>query len=48
MALAERLDLLLREPELRRELGAIGQRRMGPPGGSAALAGLIAERLLGA
>ena len=48
MALAERLDLLLREPELRRELGGIGQRRMGPPGGSAALAGLIAERLLGA
>jgi uncharacterized protein (TIGR03492 family) len=44
--LAERLDLLLREPLLRRQLGAIGRRRMGPPGGSAALAALVEQRLL--
>jgi len=44
--LAERLDLLLHEPQLRRELGAVGRRRMGPPGGSAALAALVEQRLL--
>ena len=45
-ALAQRLELLLREPGLRRELGAIGRRRMGAAGGSEALAALIEQRLL--
>ena len=44
---AERLGALLREPELRQRLGAIGRARMGPAGGSARLAALVAERLLG-
>ena len=44
--LAARLELLLREPLLRAELGAIGRRRMGPAGGGEALARLVAERLL--
>jgi len=44
--LAERLELLLREPVLRARLGAIGRRRMGPPGGSEALAALVEQRLL--
>ena len=43
--LAQRLALLLQEPALRSELGRIGRRRMGPPGGSEALACLL-ERLL--
>ncbi|MFM8260523.1 MAG: lipid-A-disaccharide synthase-related protein [Vulcanococcus sp.] len=47
-ALAERLTLLLRQPGLRAQLGAIGRRRMGPAGGSAALAALVQRRLLGA
>lgn len=45
--LAERLERLLREPELRRELGARGRRRMGPTGGSERLAALVEQRLLG-
>jgi hypothetical protein len=44
--LAQRLELLLREPGLRRELGTIGRRRMGEAGGSEALAALIEQRLL--
>ena len=43
---AERLGLLLREPALRQRLGAIGQARMGPSGGSQRLAELVAGRLL--
>ena len=42
-----RLKALLADGEERRRLGAIGQRRMGPPGGSAQLAKLVASRLLG-
>ena len=45
-ALAARLKLLLREPALRAALGRIGRRRMGPAGGSEALAALVEERLL--
>jgi len=45
-ALAARLELLLREPALRAALGRIGRRRMGPAGGSEALAALVQERLL--
>jgi len=45
-ALAERLQQLLADPEGRLRLGAIGRRRMGQPGGSEALAALVAERLL--
>jgi uncharacterized protein (TIGR03492 family) len=45
--LAERLELLLREPQLRQQLGDRGRRRMGPPGGSARLAALVEQRLLG-
>jgi uncharacterized protein (TIGR03492 family) len=45
--LAERLTLLLAEPLLRQQLGAIGQRRMGATGGSDALAALVVQRLLG-
>jgi uncharacterized protein (TIGR03492 family) len=44
--LAERLELLLREPPLRGALGRIGRRRMGPAGGSAALAELVQQRLV--
>jgi uncharacterized protein (TIGR03492 family) len=44
---AERLELLLREPSLRRRLGAIGRQRMGSSGGSARLAALVVRRLLG-
>ena len=44
--LAQRLKLLLAELQLRAELGAIGRRRMGPAGGSAALARLLLQRLL--
>jgi uncharacterized protein (TIGR03492 family) len=46
--LAERLQVLLTSPELRRQLGRQGQRHMGPAGGSAALAALIEARLLAA
>ena len=42
-----RLQQLLDNPPLRERLGRIGQRRMGPPGGSARLAALILERLHG-
>ena len=42
-----RLQQLLDNPPLRERLGRIGQRRMGPPGGSARLASLILERLHG-
>jgi uncharacterized protein (TIGR03492 family) len=45
--LAERLTMLLAEPLLRQQLGAIGQRRMGAAGGSEALAALVDQRLLG-
>jgi uncharacterized protein (TIGR03492 family) len=45
--LAERLTMLLAEPLLRHQLGAIGQRRMGAAGGSEALAALVDQRLLG-
>ncbi|MFZ9952788.1 MAG: lipid-A-disaccharide synthase-related protein [Vulcanococcus sp.] len=44
--LADRLALLLRDAALRTALGAIGRRRMGPPGGSEALAALVEQRLL--
>ena len=44
--LVGRLQQLLRDPERRQQLGAIGRRRMGPPGGSEALAALVEERLL--
>jgi uncharacterized protein (TIGR03492 family) len=44
--LTERLQLLLREPELRRQLGERGRRRMGPCGGSERLAALVEQRLL--
>jgi len=44
--LVQRLAVLLRDGPLRSELGRIGRRRMGPPGGSEALAGLIEQRLL--
>ena len=44
---AERLAVLLREPGLRQRLGAIGRARMGPAGGSARLAALVVQRLLG-
>jgi uncharacterized protein (TIGR03492 family) len=46
--LAERLQVLLASPELRRQLGRQGQRHMGPAGGSAALAALVEARLLAA
>jgi uncharacterized protein (TIGR03492 family) len=46
--LADRLELLWREPSLRRSLGRIGRRRMGPPGGSAALAELVQRHLVDA
>ena len=44
--LAERLGLLLRDPDQRASLGRIGRRRMGAAGGSEALAGLLEQRLL--
>ncbi|OUE49460.1 MAG: hypothetical protein BTM33_03190 [Synechococcus sp. Lanier] len=40
------LELLLTTPALQLELGRIGRKRMGPPGGSAAIAALIRKRLL--
>jgi uncharacterized protein (TIGR03492 family) len=46
--LAQRLGRLLDDPPQRRRLGAIGQRRMGPAGGSEGLAALLQERLLAA
>jgi uncharacterized protein (TIGR03492 family) len=45
--LGERLELLLRAPALRQQLGARGRRRMGCPGGSERLAELVEQRLLG-
>jgi uncharacterized protein (TIGR03492 family) len=44
--LAERLKLLLEQPQLRHLQGSRGQRRMGRAGGSARLAALVEERLL--
>jgi uncharacterized protein (TIGR03492 family) len=44
--LADRLRRLLDDPRLRRQLGGIGRRRMGPAGGSDAFAALVEERLL--
>ncbi len=40
------LGQLLGDPQRRRQLGAIGRRRMGQPGGSDALAALVEQRLL--
>jgi len=45
--LVERLQELLADPTNRTRLGAIGRRRMGPSGGSAQLAALVEQRLLG-
>jgi uncharacterized protein (TIGR03492 family) len=45
--LARRLADLLADPAGRRRLGLIGQRRMGPPGGSARIAAAICHQLLG-
>jgi len=45
-ALAQGLEELLRDPQRRAALGRIGARRMGPAGGSEALAQLLEERLL--
>ena len=45
--LAQRLVRLLNDPNKRHQLGAIGRRRMGPAGGSSALAALVDQRLLG-
>ena len=44
--LAQKLELLLAQPQRRGELGAIGKARMGPPGGSERIAALIQSRLL--
>ncbi len=44
--LATRLKFLLGEEKLRRELGNLGASRMGPSGGSFALASLVTRRLL--
>ena len=46
-ALAERAEIVLSQPELACQLGAIGIQRMGAPGGSAALSRAIESRLLG-
>ena len=45
--LAERAEIVLSQPELARQLGAIGIQRMGTAGGSVALSRAIEERLLG-
>jgi uncharacterized protein (TIGR03492 family) len=45
--LQRRLGELLGDARYRRRLGAVGRRRMGKPGGSERLAGLIARDLLG-
>jgi uncharacterized protein (TIGR03492 family) len=45
--LGERLQLLLDDEALRQQLGARGRRHMGAGGGSARLAALIEERMLG-
>jgi uncharacterized protein (TIGR03492 family) len=45
-ALAQGLEELLRDSQRRAALGRIGARRMGPAGGSEALAQLLEERLL--
>jgi uncharacterized protein (TIGR03492 family) len=44
--LARRVAVLLQTPQLRAELGRIGRQRMGPAGGSDALAALLVQRLL--
>ena len=45
--LVHRLRHLLADPSVRDRLAAIGRRRMGPSGGSARLASLVEQRLLG-
>jgi hypothetical protein len=45
--LAAGLELLLADGDWRRQLGQIGQRRMGPAGGSERLAHLLQRHLLG-
>jgi uncharacterized protein (TIGR03492 family) len=45
--LAVGLERLLTDGNWRRHLGRIGQRRMGPPGGSERLAQLLLHHLLG-
>ena len=45
--LVDRLRQLLADPSERARLAAIGRRRMGPSGGSAQLAALVEQRLLG-
>jgi uncharacterized protein (TIGR03492 family) len=45
--LAAGLELLLADGDWRRQLGQIGQRRMGPAGGSGRLAHLLQRHLLG-
>ena len=45
--LARKLDRLLSDDELVERLGRIGQRRMGPPGGSQRLARLVLKQLCG-
>jgi len=44
--LAQGLAQLLQDPQRRVALGRIGERRMGPAGGSEALARLLERRLL--
>ncbi len=46
LLMAERLQFLLKEKPLRRRMGQIGIHRMGPSGGSEALASLLLECLL--
>ena len=44
--LRDKLSILLADDNLRNELGRIGRQRMGPPGGSRALAQLVKDRLI--
>ena len=44
--LRDKLSVLLADDNLRNELGRIGRQRMGPPGGSRALAQLVKDRLI--
>jgi uncharacterized protein (TIGR03492 family) len=45
--LARRLQQLLHDPTTCHQLGAIGRQRMGAAGGSAQIAALVEQRLLG-
>ncbi len=45
-AMVEQLDVLLTDEESRQQIGAIGSRRMGPAGGSIALASLVSRLLI--